>query len=75
MVRLAFRGNGRLTPDQEEIRNLKAQVKRPDVSITGCMSIMKDIFIDHLNHTYLTVSRQPFPRPLTTAALYSSRIG
>ena len=25
---LAFRGNGKLTPDQEEIRNLKAQVKR-----------------------------------------------
>jgi transposase len=24
----AFRGNGRLTPEQEEIRNLKAQVKR-----------------------------------------------
>ncbi|GAA3938714.1 hypothetical protein GCM10022277_38540 [Litoribacillus peritrichatus] len=25
---LAFRGNGKLTPDQEEIRKLKAQVKR-----------------------------------------------
>ena len=25
---LAFRGNGKLTADQEEIRNLKAQVKR-----------------------------------------------
>lgn len=25
---LAFRGNGKLTPEQEEIRNLKAQVKR-----------------------------------------------
>jgi transposase len=24
----AFRGNGKLTPEQEEIRNLKAQVKR-----------------------------------------------
>jgi len=24
----AFRGNGKLTPDQEEIRKLKAQVKR-----------------------------------------------
>ena len=24
----AFRGNGKLTPDQEEIRNLKARVKR-----------------------------------------------
>ncbi len=24
----AFRGNGKLTPDQEEIRTLKAQVKR-----------------------------------------------
>ena len=24
----AFRGNGKLTPQQEEIRNLKAQVKR-----------------------------------------------
>jgi len=24
----AFRGNGKLTPDQEEIRNLKTQVKR-----------------------------------------------
>jgi transposase len=26
--RQAFRGNGKLTPDQEEIRKLKAQVKR-----------------------------------------------
>ena len=25
---LAFRGNGKLTPDQEEIRKLKSQVKR-----------------------------------------------
>lgn len=25
---LAFRGNGKLTPEQEEIRKLKAQVKR-----------------------------------------------
>ena len=25
---LAFRGNGKLTPDQEEIRKLKTQVKR-----------------------------------------------
>ena len=25
---LAFRGNGKLTPDQEEIRTLKARVKR-----------------------------------------------
>jgi transposase len=24
----AFRGNGKLTPEQEELRNLKAQVKR-----------------------------------------------
>jgi len=24
----AFRGNGKLTPEQEEVRNLKAQVKR-----------------------------------------------
>jgi len=24
----AFRGNGKLTPDQEEIRNLKLQVKQ-----------------------------------------------
>ena len=24
----AFRGNGKLTPEQEEIRNLKAKVKR-----------------------------------------------
>jgi transposase len=24
----AFRGNGKLTPDQEEVRKLKAQVKR-----------------------------------------------
>ena len=24
----AFRGNGKLTPEQEEIRNLKSQVKR-----------------------------------------------
>ncbi len=24
----SFRGNGKLTPEQEEIRNLKAQVKR-----------------------------------------------
>ncbi len=27
----AFRGNGKLTPDQEEIRKLKAQVKRLEV--------------------------------------------
>jgi len=25
---LAFRGNGKLTPDQEELKKLKAQVKR-----------------------------------------------
>ena len=25
---LAFRGNGKLTPEQEEVRKLKAQVKR-----------------------------------------------
>ena len=25
---LAFRGNGKLTPDQDELRKLKAQVKR-----------------------------------------------
>ncbi len=25
---LAFRGNGKLTPEQEEVRTLKAQVKR-----------------------------------------------
>ena len=27
----AFRGNGRLTPEQEEIRELKSQVKRLEV--------------------------------------------
>jgi transposase len=27
----AFRGNGKLTPEQAEIRNLKAQVKRLEV--------------------------------------------
>ena len=27
----AFRGNGRLTPEQEEIRKLKSQVKRLEV--------------------------------------------
>lgn len=27
----AFRGNGKLTPEQEEIRKLKAQVKRPQM--------------------------------------------
>jgi len=27
----AFRGNGKLIPEQEEIRNLKAQVKRLEI--------------------------------------------
>jgi len=28
---LAFRGNGNLTPDQEEVKKLKAQVKRLEI--------------------------------------------
>ena len=52
----AFRGNGKLTPEQEEIRKLKAQVKRLEME----RDILKRLYpnlsrINALQYTILTV--------------------
>jgi transposase len=44
---LAFRGNGKLTPDQEEIKKLKVQVKR--------LEMEKDILKIPQGHVEATV--------------------
>jgi transposase-like protein len=43
---LAFRGNGKLTPDQEEVRKLKAQVKRLEME----KEILKNRLRAHTSH-------------------------
>lgn len=51
----AFRGNGKLTPDQEEIRKLKAQVKRLEME----KDILKKATVDSIGHSnteYLIVN-------------------
>ena len=42
----AFRGNGKLTPDQEEIRKLKTQVKRLEME----KEILKKATVDSIGH-------------------------
>ncbi len=42
----AFRGNGKLTPDQEEIRKLKAQVKRLEME----REVLKKTTVDSSYH-------------------------
>ena len=66
----AFRGNGKLTPDQEEIRKLKAQVKRLEMerdilkkatvdSIGQRNNHMKVLFCGGLlNETYIYSTRE-----------------
>jgi transposase-like protein len=43
---LAFRGNGKLTPDQEEIKKLKVQVKRLEME----REILKNRLRAHTSH-------------------------
>jgi transposase len=42
----AFRGNGKLTPDQEEIRKLRTQVKRLEME----KDILKKATVDSIGH-------------------------
>jgi len=63
----AFRGNGKLTPDQEEIRKLKARVKRLEME----KEILKKATVDStrhrntlLHHLFRTLKFQYFSRSL-----------
>ena len=69
----AFRGNGKLTPDQEEIRKLKAQVKRLEME----REILKKATVDStcqrntiFNYLLWCFKAQTLPRPIVQLSCY-----